>query len=150
MKNNKKLLAVGFLALIVGLAGCAKDPIEIRSVEILTNMDRGSGNFNRVLKICFDHPVTSTYYHTMHLVTNEEFKLSGGGWVRPMASDPDNKCQLRNLYLYLGKDDPPGSRPLIDEYVRPGNVRQLMLRIYEDEPQSDQDRPIDEKIFSNL
>jgi hypothetical protein len=143
-------LFAGFLALTFGLSGCAKEPVKITSVEIVTDMDRGSGNFNRVLRICFDKPIQSDYYHTMHLVTNEDFKLSGGSWIRPRASDPKNKCQLRNLYLYLGKNDPPGSRPLIDEYVRPGNVRQLMIRIYAEEPTSDKERPMEERIFSNI
>lgn len=150
MKTMNMFLFAGFLALTLGLSGCSKEPVKITSVEILTDMDRGSGNFNRVLRICFDKPIKSDYYHTMNLVTNEDFKLSGGSWIRPMASDPDNKCQLRNLYLYLGKNDPPGSRPLIDEYVRPGNVRQLMIRIYAEEPTSDKERPMEERIFSNI
>lgn len=148
MKILSKLLLVSVLA--VALAGCSKEPVTITSVEIKTGMDRGSGNFNRVLNICFDKPLKSEYFHTMSLVTKEGYKLSGGSWLRPRASDPKNKCQLRNIYLYLGRDDPPGSRPLIDEYVRPGNISQLLIKIYEDEPKSKKERPMTERLFSDI
>lgn len=145
-----KLLMIGVIAATFLLGGCEKEPIKISSVEILTDTDRGSGNFNRVLKICFDKPLKSSYYHTMSLVSNEDYKLEGGSWLKPMASDPNNRCQLRNLYLYLGKDAPAGSRPLIDEYVRPGNVRNLLLRIYLEEPVTGKERPLEERMFSNI
>lgn len=145
-----KLLMIGVLAAAFLLGGCEKEPIKITSVEILTDVDRGSGNFNRVLKICFDKPLKSSYYHTMSLVSNEDYKLEGGSWLKPMASDPNNHCQLRNVYLYLGKDAPAGSRPLIDEYVRPGNVRNLLLRIYLEEPVTGKERPLDERMFNNI
>jgi hypothetical protein len=145
-----RILPIGVFALALVLGGCSKEPVKIESVEVLTNVDRGSGNFNRVLKICFDQPLKSSFYHTVTLITNEDYKLEGGNWLRPMASDPTNPCQLRNIYLYLDKDSPPGSRPLIDEYVRPGNVRQLLLKIYDDEPVTGKERPVDEKLFRNI
>lgn len=151
-KLMKSLLGVGILASALFLAGCEKKPVNIVSVQLLTDMDRGSGNFTRVLEICFDHPVAikSPYYHTMHLITNEGYELQGGSWIRHMASDPKNNCQLRNLYLYLGKEDPPGSRQLIDEYVRPGNIKQIKLELFAEEPKTGQELPMASKTVRNL
>lgn len=150
MKLIKKLLVIGVATLSFSLIGCEKEPVKIVSVSIHTDADRGSGNFNRMLEICFDKPLKSNYYHTMHLKTKDGFKLSGGSWLRPRASDPRNKCQERNLYVYLGRNDPPGSRQFIDEHVIPGNIEQLMIRIYDDEPDNDRTRPMAERIFSNI
>lgn len=152
--NSKIGLWRGFgwllFAGLIGLTGCTKPPVEVVSVELVTNMDRGSGNFNRVLKICFSEPTRSDYYHTIQLETQESYKLKGGSWLRPLSSDPKNPCHLRNVYLYLGKDDPPGSRPMIDEYVRPGNIKQLILTIYPEDPNKGQVEPMFQKTFSNL
>lgn len=147
----KKLAKFLFLVVVsLGLAACSKEPVKITSVEILSDVDRGSGNFNRVLKICFDKPLKSDYYHTVHFVSKEDYKLSGGSLLKPLASDPKNKCHLKNIYLYLGRNDPPGSRKLIDEYINAGNIKDLMVRIYSEKPESDKERPMDERIFSNI
>lgn len=152
----KQLKRQGLIAaLVLGafwLTGCEKEPVEIVSVQLLTDMDRGSGNFSRVLEICLDHPVAikSPYYHTLSVVSNEGYELKGGSWIRHMASDPKNPCQLRNLYLYLGKEDPPGSRQFIDEYLRPGNIKQLEIKLYAEEPVTGRETPMAAKIVYNL
>lgn len=152
MQFKKQGLAIALVLGVFGLSGCEKEPVEIVSVQLLTDVDRGSGNFSRVLEICFDHPVAikSPYYHTMYLVSNDGYELKGGSWIRHMASDPKNPCQLRNLYLYLGKDDPPGSRQMIDEYVRPGNIRELKIELFAEEPKSSRDQPMASKTYRNL
>lgn len=151
--SMSKFLAAGLVTVALALSGCGgKEPVEIVSVKVLTDADRGSGNFNRVLEVCLDKPIKikSPYFHTMTLVTNEGFELSGGSWMRHMASDPKNPCQWRNLYLYLGRDDPPGSRPMIDEYVVPGNIRELQIKLYAQEPVTGQERPMAERTFRNI
>lgn len=142
-------------ALVLGafwLTGCETEPVEVISVQLLTDTDRGSGNFTRVLEICLDHPVAikSPYYHTLKVVSKDGYELKGGSWMRHTASDPKNPCQLRNLYLYLGKEDPPGSRQLIDEYLRPGNIRELQVNLYAEEPQTGREKPMESKTFRNL
>lgn len=141
-------LMLGALTLI----GCEKEPAKIVSAQLLTDVDRGSGNFSRVLEICLDHPVAikSPYYHTMHMVTQDGYDLKGGSWLRHTASDPKNNCQLRNVYLYLGKDDPPGSRQLIDQFVRPGNIKELKLELFAEEPQTGRELPMSSKTFRNF
>lgn len=140
------------LASLLLLSACAKEPLTIESVQILTDVDRGSGNFNRVLEICLDKPIPlkQAYYHTMTLETHDGYQLSGSSWLRHRASDPRNPCQLRNLYLYLGRDDPPGSRQLIDQFVNPGQIREIVITLYDEKPETGRERPVDQRRFENL
>ena len=89
---------------LLTLVGCSKDPVKITSAQVVSGLDKGSGNFDRVLQICFDKPLSSTYYHKIVIITKENVKIAGSGVLRPLASDPDNKCHLRNVYLYINKD----------------------------------------------
>lgn len=131
------------------LSGCSKEPIKLVSAQMVDSLDRGSGNFDRVLQICFDKPLSSDYYHKITLLTKEEVKIEGEGLLRPLASDPDNKCHLKNLYLYINKDSPVDARQLIKDFVRKGNVRQLLVKVYYQKPEG-KDLPVTEKVFNNL
>ncbi|WP_373020017.1 hypothetical protein [Thiomicrorhabdus sp.] len=140
----------GLLIITSGmLSGCSKEPITLTSAQIVADLDKGSGNFDRVLMICFNHPLTDTYYHKVTILTKESVKISGEGVLRPLASDPDNKCQLRNIYTYINKDSPIGARELIRDYVIPGNVSQVLIQVYESEPEG-KERPLTERVFKNL
>ncbi len=146
------VLAVSGLFLasaLMGLSGCSKDPVKLTSAKIVSGLDKGSGNFDRVLQICFAEPPSSTYYHKIVIVTKENVKITGGGLLRPMASDPDNKCHLRNIYLYIHKDSPMEARQLIKDYVVPGNVSQVLVQIFNDKPEG-KELPIAEKVFKGL
>lgn len=145
----KKLLSILALSSLVLLVGCSKDPVKIVSVQVVDDMDKGSGNFDRVLKICFDKPLTSEYYHKIMIITNEAFKMDGGSMLRPMASDPNNECQFRNLYTYIHKDSPLNARQMIKDYVRPGNISQLLIQVYYDKPEG-KEIPADERLFKNI
>ncbi|MGC9387267.1 MAG: hypothetical protein ACP5D0_09990 [Hydrogenovibrio sp.] len=135
--------------LMFGVSACSKPPVEIVSVQLLDNLDRGSGNFNRMLQICFSEPLQADYYHRAVLVTSQGFKLEGGSMLRPLASDPDNKCQLRNVYNYIGRDSPPGVREMIQEFIVPGNVNQVLIQIYDKKPEGNE-LPLEEKLFRNI
>lgn len=141
------LLFASFLSGL--LAGCSKEPIELESAAIVENLDKGSGNFDRVLKICFNHPLHDEYYHKVVILTNESFKVEGEGMLRPLASAPDSKCQLKNVYLYINKNSPPGAREMIKDYVVPGNIRQVLIQVYDAKPEG-KVRPISERVFENL
>ncbi|MDR9498398.1 MAG: hypothetical protein RI556_04415 [Hydrogenovibrio sp.] len=133
------------------LAGCEKPPVTIASAQIVTDMDSGSGNFDRLLKICFAEPIEADYWHKVTIMTKQAYKLDGGSSIRPLASDPDNPCHLRILYNYIHKDSPPGAREMIKEYMVPGNIDQLLIQVYEQEPTPDNKvRPIAEKLFRDL
>jgi len=131
------------------MTGCSKEPVKIQSAQIVASLDKGSGNFDRVLMMCFDKPLTSDYYHKITILTKESVKVEGGGMLRPIASDPDNKCQLRNVYSYINKDSPIGARELIKDYVVPGNISQILVKIYNDKPEG-KERPVTERVFKNL
>ena len=130
-------------------AGCSKEPVKLQSAQIVSSLDKGSGNFDRVLMICFDQPLTSNYYHKVTIMTKEAVKVKGEGTLRPLASDPDNKCQLRNVYTYINKESPVGARELIKDYVVPGNISQILVQIYNEKPEG-KERPIAERVFKNL
>ncbi|MBD3754953.1 MAG: hypothetical protein IE937_04835 [Gammaproteobacteria bacterium] len=147
-KSARALITVCVLS-VLALGGCSKEPVELESAKVLTNMDKGSGNFDRVLQICFKKPITSEYYHTVVILTKESVKVSGEGVLRPLASDPDNKCQLKNIYSYIHKDSPIGARQLIEDYVKPGNISQVLIKVYADKPEG-KERPISEKVFTDL
>lgn len=134
---------------LASLSGCSKEPVQLTSAKIVSGLDKGSGNFDRVLQICFTKPPSSTYYHKVVIVTKESVKITGEGLLRPMASDPDNKCHLRNIYLYIHKDSPMEARQLIKDYVVPGNIREVLIQIYNDKPEG-KELPIAEKVFKGL
>ena len=150
MNWSKKVyfLPLAFFAAF-GLLGCSKDKVELTSAKIVNNLDKGSGNFDRVLEICFNKPLSSTYYHNVAIVTKENIKITGSGSLRPLASDPTNKCHLRNVYLYIHKDSPIDARQLIKDYVMAGNISQVLVQIYYDKPEG-KELPIAEKVFKNL
>lgn len=134
---------------LLTLVGCSKDPVKITSAQIVSGLDKGSGNFDRVLQICFDKALSSTYYHKIAIITKENVKITGSGSLRPLASDPDNKCHLRNVYLYINKDSPVDARQLIKDYVIPGNIRQVLVQMYNEKPEG-KELPIAEKVFTDL
>ncbi|WP_028487341.1 hypothetical protein [Thiomicrorhabdus chilensis] len=148
VKNG--LLTLVFSVLVMSLfSGCSKEPVELESAQVVSNLDKGSGNFDRVLQICFKQPLSDTYYHKVVILTKESVKITGEGTLRPLASDPDNKCQLRNIYTYIHKDSPIGARELIKDYVVPGNIRQILVQIYDSKPEG-KERPISERVFKDL
>lgn len=136
------------LPLTLLASGCSKEKVHITSAAIV-NKDGGSGNFDRVLKICFDKPISSEYYHKVNIVTYEAVTIKGEGRLRPLASDPDNKCQLKNIYLYINRNSPPNARQLIYDYVKPGNIRLLKIQVYFNKPEG-KEPPVDEKTFRDL
>lgn len=148
IKNGLLTLVISALALSV-FSGCSKEPVELESAQIVSSLDKGSGNFDRVLQICFKQPLSDTYYHKVVILTKESVKITGEGFLRPLASDPDNKCQLRNLYTYIHKDSPIGARELIKDYVVPGNIRQILVQVYYAKPEG-KERPITERVFKKL
>ncbi len=134
---------------LLSLAGCSKAPVVLTSAQFIESLDKGSGNFDRVLQICFSEPLRSTYYHKVAIITKEKVKIIGGGILRPLASDPDAKCHLRNVYTYINKDSPMDARQLIKDYVVSGNVSQLLIQVYDHKPKG-KELPIAEKRFQNL
>ncbi|QKI90071.1 hypothetical protein [Thiomicrorhabdus xiamenensis] len=147
--SQRWLIGALFILGVFGLTACSKEPVKIVSAKMVDTMDRGSGNFDRLFEVCFDKPLTSTYYHKMVIISKENLKIEGDGLLKPMASDPDNPCYVRNLYLYINKDSPIDARALIKDYMVPGNVRQLLIQIYNEKPQG-KEPPIAEKVFNNL
>lgn len=138
-----------FLAGLLTLTGCSKPPVKIVSAKLVDNLDRGSGNFDRMLQICFAEPLSSDYYHKVVLITKQSYKLEGGNFLRPRASDPDNKCQLRNIYNYINKDSSVGARQMVKDYMVPGNISQLLIQVYDEKPQGNE-IPVAEKLFKGL
>ncbi|MCF6345225.1 MAG: hypothetical protein L3J00_02005 [Thiomicrorhabdus sp.] len=134
---------------LVGLVGCSKAPVTLTSVQFLESLDKGSGNFDRVLQICFSAPLKDTYYHKVAIVTKENVKILGGGFLKPLASDPTSKCHLRNVYSYINKDSPIEARQLIKDYVVAGNVSQVLIQVFNEKPKG-KELPIAEKLFRNL
>ncbi|WP_232023471.1 hypothetical protein [Thiomicrorhabdus aquaedulcis] len=128
-KTVFNLLTLGLISSFLLLGACSKAPVTLTSAQIVGSLDKGSGNFDRVLQICFKEPLKSDYFHKVVIITKEDVKITGEGMLRPLASDPDNKCHLRNVYLYIHKDSPVDARQLIKDYVVPGNVRQVLVQV---------------------
>lgn len=139
----------GLLLGMLFFSGCSKEPLKLQSAQIVASLDKGSGNFDRVLMICFDQPLKSSYYHKVTILTKESVKITGEGFLRPLASDPNNKCQLRNIYSYIHKESPFGARELIKDYVVPGNISQILVQVYYDKPEG-KERPMAERVFRDL
>lgn len=138
------------LTLLLGiLAGCGQEKIQVESVEFV-NLDRGSGLFDRAIRICFDKPIKSQYWHRVVFVAKDGVKFEGEGWIRPLATAKNTKCQDKVLYMYINKDSPLDSRTLIHDHIKQGNIAQLLIQIYPDRPQNDKAVPMSEKLFRNL
>lgn len=136
------------LSLMSILTGCDKPPVELTTVSFVDN-DKGSGHFDRMVEICFTKPITSDYYHKIVIITHQSYKLEGGNTLRPLASDPGNKCQTRNLYNYINRDSPISARDMIKDYMTPGNINQLLIKIYPEKPVGNE-IPITERLYKNL
>jgi hypothetical protein len=136
------------VSLILLLVACEKPSVELTTVSFV-NKDKGSGNFDRMIEICFTKPLTSDYYHQVTIITHQSYKLQGGNVLRPMASDPDNKCQTRNLYNYINRSSPIGARDMIKDYMTPGNINQLLIKVYAQKPEG-KELPLDERLYKNL
>ena len=133
----------------IALTGCSKPPVTITLAQLVESLDKGSGNFDRVLRICFSEPLRTTYYHKVAIVTKEDVKIFGEGILRPLASDPNSKCHLRNVYAYINKDSPVEARQLIKDYVVSGNIRELLIKVYDEKPKG-KGLPIAEMLFLEL
>ncbi len=140
-------LAIGVLTIF--LAGCGQEKIQVESVEFV-NLDRGSGLFDRAIRICFDKPIESKYWHRIVFMAKDGVKFEGEGWIRPLATAKNPKCQDKVLYMYIDKDSPPDSRTLIHDHIKQGNIAQLLIQIYPDQPDSKKAVPMSEKLFRNL
>lgn len=115
------------------LQGCSKDQPNL-ALETLTleNHSKGSDNFNRMLHFCFNEPIKNFYWHTIEIVTFDDFKFKGQSRFFPLASDPDNLCQDKNLYLYVDKYSPTGARQLLATRVVIGNIKSFKVSVYKD------------------
>ncbi|PLA73545.1 hypothetical protein CYQ88_10580 [Hydrogenovibrio sp. SC-1] len=146
---EKHGLIMVVLSLSLIITGCSKPPVEIASVKFIDTLDGGSGNFDRMIQICFKEPLSAEYYHKVKIITHQSYKLDGGSMLRPLASDPGNKCHLRNLYNYIHRGSPLGARQMIKDYMIPGNINQVLIQVYNSKPQG-KELPIDEKLFKDL
>jgi len=139
-----------WLGVLIGvLAGCGQEKIQVESVQFV-NLDRGSGLFDRAIRICFDKPIKSKYWHRVVFVAKDGVKFEGQGWIRPLATAKDPKCQDKVLYMYIGKDSQLDSRTLIHDHIKQGNIAQVLIQIYPDKPDSSKAVPMSEKLFRNL
>ena len=144
-------LLIGCLIVFLGaLSGCGQEPMKIRSVAFV-NLDRGSGFFDRAIRICFDRPVSGHYWHRVVFESRDGFRFEGEGAIRPLATAKDPRCQDKVIYMYINRDSPPDSRALIVEHIRPGNIARLHLWLYARQPEKgERAKPMDEREFANL
>ena len=139
------LLAISFIAGLAVVSGCSKEQPNLKLVSVnLVNNSKGSENFNRMLRFCFNEPIKNFYWHTIELETYDRFKFKGKARFFPLASDPDNKCQDKNLYLYVDKNSPTGARQLLETRVVVGNIKRLKVTLFK----NNSDNQPGEEMFS--
>ncbi len=148
MKVANNVCKFLLIASLVALSGCSKPPVEVVSVKFLS-ADSGSGNFDRVVELCFKEAITTSYFHKIKILSNENVKITGSGVIRPLASDPNNKCHQRNLYTYIHRDSPVDARQLIKDFIVSGNVKQVLVQVFNEKP-SGSELPVSESVFENL
>ena len=131
------------------LAGCGEQPkVKLVSAEMISR-DTGSPDFKRMIKICFDQPLSGDYHHEIVIESKDGFSINGIGVLRAAASDPDNPCITRNLNQYVNKNSPPRARDLIERYLVKGNVASVKITVWGDES-GQKGLKMDSKMFSNL
>jgi hypothetical protein len=140
---------VGIMSSLMMLSGCGEQPkVKIVSVEMVSS-DTGSLDFRRMVKICFDQPLTGAYHHEILLESKDGFSMKGESLLRAATSDPNNPCVLRNLNNYVNKNSPPRARDLIDHYLMKGNVASVKVSVWGDES-GEKGLRMDSKTFNNL
>jgi hypothetical protein len=135
--------------LFMGLLACGQEKIEIVSAQFI-NLDRGSGLFDRAIRICFDKPIESRYWHHIVFVAKDGVKFEGQGWIRPLATAKDPRCQDKVIYMYVDRNSPLDSRTLIHDHIKEGNISQLLVQVYPERPKNEKTVPMSEKLFRNL
>jgi hypothetical protein len=133
---------------IVFLTGCEAEKITLKSVEMVSN-EGGNPDFRRMIKYCFDKPLSSGYYYEVSIESKDGFILEGIGVLRAATSDPNDPCILRNMNQYVNKKSPPRARDLIERYLAKGNVASVRMTIWQGERKEDSPK-MDEKRFSDL
>jgi len=143
-------LMAGVLSLAtLMVSGCGEQPkIKIVSVEMIST-ETGSLDFRRMVKICFDQPLSGAYHHEIQFESKDGFSMKGESILRAAASDPDNPCVLRNLNHYVNKNSPPRARDLYDRYLMKGNVASVKISVWGDES-GEKGLKMDSKTFNNL
>ena len=142
----KKLFTLfSLMSLIFLTTGCEKPPVTIVSAQVIDNKKDRSGNFNRLLEICFKEPLSREYYHEVTILTHQGYKVQGSNTLRPL----DSKCQLRNIYSYINASSPVGARDMIQTHVVPGNINQLLIKVFANKPEG-KELPMAEALFKDL
>jgi len=65
------------------------------------------------------------------------------------VKNPDNKCHLRNVYLYINEDSLFDARQLIKDCVISGNTCQVLVQMYKEKP-GGKELPNAEEVFTDL
>jgi hypothetical protein len=145
----RNFFIVGLLSLsTLMITGCEQAKVKITSVEMVS-AETGSLDFRRMIKICFDKPLSGDYHHEIVLERKDGFTLKGESILRAAVSDPNNPCILRNLNNYVNKNSPPRARDLIDHYLMKGNVASAKVSVWGDESGA-KGLKMDSKVFNNL
>ncbi len=145
----RKWLIASILSLSTLISGCGEQPkVKIISIEMVST-DTGSPDFRRMVKICFDQPLSGEYHHEIFFESKDGFSMKGESKLKPAASNPDNPCILRNLNNYVTVNSPPRARDLIDHYLMKGNVATVKISIWGDESGA-KGLKMDSKTFNNL
>jgi hypothetical protein len=145
----RQWLMAGMLSLsALMIGGCEETSVKLVSVEMVST-ETGSPDFKRMIKICFDKPLSGVYHHEIFLESKDGFTMKGESTLRTAASDPDNPCILRNLNSYVNSNSPPRARDLIDRYLMKGNVASVKISIWGDESGA-KGLKMDSKTFNNL
>jgi hypothetical protein len=138
---------ISLSALVV--SGCGEQPkVKIISVEMVSN-DTGSPDFRRMVKICFDQPLSGDYHHEIFFESKDGFSMKGESLLKAAVSDPQNPCILRNLNNYVTRSSPPRARDLIDRYLVKGNVSSVKISVWGNES-GEKGLKMDSKTFNNL
>ncbi|MCI4411391.1 MAG: hypothetical protein JHC38_06920 [Thiotrichales bacterium] len=142
------LLGLVIVASSLLLSACGEQPkVHVVSIDMVST-ETGSPDFRRMVKICFDKPLSGVYHHEVRFESKDGFVLEGSGKIQAAVSDPDNPCILKNLNQYVTKNSPPRSRDLIDRYLAQGNVASVSISIWGDESGA-KGLKMDTKVFND-
>lgn len=145
----RQLFSLAVITTSLLLSACGEQPkVSVKSIEMVTT-DAGSPDFRRMVKICFDKPLSGDYYHEINLESKDGFVLEGEGKIRAAVTDPDNPCIIKNLNQYVTKNSPPRARDLIDRYLTKGNVASVKISVWGMESE-EKGLKMDTKVFNDL
>ena len=132
-------IAIGALFLFSMLNGLAQEKVAIEGNSLVAAVQlfpdqEPNGYRGKALKVFFKEPLKQgrKLRYTMHFTSKSGHVFEhAGSFHTSYTSDEPKDFQLVNLYLSIGRHDPPEKRVKLKSEIVPGNIKEMKLVVKE-------------------